>query len=66
MCNILDECNDVIECLEWIQAHRQGINKNDKQNTQLELGDIKSLVRVVVACLIIELNFARLHQSQYE
>ena len=59
-CKVLGECNDIVDCLEWIQADRQGENKG-KQNTQLELGSTKFPVRMVVSRLISRLVTCRDH-----
>lgn len=64
-CKVLGECNDIVDCLEWIQADRQSENKG-KQNTQLELGSTKLSVRMVVSRLISRLVTCREHCAQYQ
>ena len=65
-CEILSEGNLIIDVLEWIYAQRQGVNKQGKQNTQLELGIQKVAVRDVVQRLKDALEVCRVHQAQYE
>ena len=65
-CKILNEQMAVVDCLEWIDAPRQGHKKNGKQNTQIELGLSKLTVKSIVQKFIDQLIECRLHQAQYE
>ena len=37
-CDILSKCTTNVDVMEWILADRQGIDTNEKSDTQLELG----------------------------
>ena len=64
-CPILATCEDTIDVIEWIYAIRQGKNKKEKQNTQLEVGNVRLAVKDVVVKLVESLNACHKHQSQY-
>ena len=62
----MSESDLIIDVLEWIDAPRQGLTKQGKQNTQLELGLQKVAVRYVVQRLKDALEACREHQAQYK
>ena len=53
VCKILSESDLIIDVLEQIDAPRQGLTKQGKQNTQLELG----LQKVAVKDLVQRLKY---------
>ena len=63
-CKILSESDLIIDVLEWIDAPRQGLTKQGKQNTQLELGLQKVSVKDVVQRLKDALEACHVHQAQ--
>eukprot|EP00957_Ditylum_brightwellii_P057942 4393201-Ditylum_brightwellii.AAC.1 len=64
-CKIWGECKIEMDVLEWIEAPRQGTT-NEKQNTQLELGQRRYVVKEAIKKFVSQLNLFHLHKAKYE